>query len=103
MRSFTQEIGGGNLLDRVQSNIKRSFDQAQKGEDEVYSCIGGDQESLGNYSWRVKHTLGREPKEFMIIDQGATGSIRAKMVNPTGTTVDIVFDSDPTSFKISLR
>jgi hypothetical protein len=94
-REYVDDIS----VSRMQENISRKFSQDDNAESS--SCIGGSQTSLGNNSWRVAHGLKREPKGFVIIAQGSSTSIFAKMVNVGSTTADIVFESDPTSFSVS--
>lgn len=85
-------------VSRMQENIARKFNQDSGGE--VSGCLGGTQTSLGNFSWRVEHGLKKEPKGFVLLSQGSSSSILAKMVNAGGTTADIVFESDPSSFTV---
>lgn len=85
---------------RFQENVARKFNQ--DGNTEPIGCLGGTQTSLGNNSWRVQHSLGTEPRKFVLTAQGSSSSIKVKMTNITAQTVDLVFDSDPTSFTVFL-
>lgn len=101
MKSLPREVLDLLEVSRLQENVGRKFSQMEKGNDDVSACLGGSQTNLGNNSFKVAHSLGREPKGFIIIDQGSTSSIKARMTNPNGTDATITFDSDPTSFKVS--
>ena len=86
---------------RLQSNVEKALKE-QQNTGTVQGCISGDKVKIADNTWRVYHGLGVEPKGFIIIDQGSTSSIKATMTNMTVETVEMKFDSDPTSFTLFL-
>lgn len=94
---MSQEILDDLSNQRFQNNVSREFDK-QKNTGIVEGCISGDKVAVAPNSWRVNHSLGREPIGFILMAQGSTTSIVAKMTNMTATTADISFSEDPTSF-----
>lgn len=90
----------GRTLD-LQNSVKRSIDGINNNGI-VAGCVGGAALKIAENSWRVSHSLGVEPIGFIIIDQGSTSSVKAKMTEMKTTDVVVTFSEDPTSFKIFL-
>lgn len=97
---FVREILDDLPTQRLQENVARQF---SKGESASQGCIGGTQTNLGNFSYQIDHSLGKIPKEFIIVDQSVATSILAELVASTGTNVTIKFSADPGTFKVFLR
>lgn len=92
-REYVEDIS----IQRMQENIARKFNSQNE---QFIGCMGGTQTSLGNNSWRIAHSLKREPKGFVLLTQTTAGSIFTKMINQSGTTADLVFDSNPGTFTV---
>lgn len=84
---------------RIQQNVDREF-KKQASTGITSGCISGDKVSIGEFVWRVYHSLGREPIGFIIMEQGSTTSLKAEMSNMNLETVEIKFSADPTSFTL---
>lgn len=90
-------------VQRMQGNVARQFNNIEsKSGDGLSGCLGGTQTSLGNNSFKVAHSLGNTPKNFVITSQSVSASIKATMNNANGTDVTITWTASPGTFQVFL-
>ena len=96
---LSREVLEDLSTERFQENVARELSRQSKSK-ALTGCISGEKTLIAENKWRVYHSLGIEPSGFVIIAQGSSSSILAKMENVTSENVEISFNTDPTSFTL---
>jgi hypothetical protein len=97
---FAREVLDDLPTQRLQENTAKAFSKMENALFE--GCVGGTPSDEGNLSFKIEHSLGKEPKGYVITEQATASSIKSSLAQSTGTFVVIKFESSPGAFKVFL-